>query len=660
MNEKIEEMKQLIELLIKASNAYYNSGHPIMTDKEFDLQLETLRKLEEETGVVLSNSLTQNVGAVVLDKLSKIKHEYKPMLSLEKVHSAEEIIKFAQGHELIAMIKLDGLSVRLTYEDGKFVKGETRGNGVEGSDITEHVKQFLNVPLTIDKKGTYVVDGEAIITNNDFKEINAALPEGEEPYKNSRNLASGTLALLDTSLVKERKLKFVLWDVIVGSDIPIFSVKVLDAKQLGFETVTITGTLELNTESINKVNEHVLNTARCLGYPCDGVVWKFDNIAYGDEQGQTSHHFCNAVAYKFKDEVYETTLREIEWGMGKTGILTPVAIFDSVEIDGTEVSRASVHNVSILTELDLRPGDTITVYKANQIIPQIDKNLSEPYHVSSYLELPSHCPICGGATEVRRDNEAAVLVCTNDDCQGKLLGRLCHAVSKNALNIEGLSEATLEFLIEKGWVTELRDLFRLKRYDVAWTCHPGFGKKSVMKLLDQIEEKRNTTLERFLYAQSIPLIGRTASKDIAKFCNGDINMFSDIIGTDSARQFMKIDGFGETMCQSLINWMDKHWIEFLSLKQEFNFIIETSKNKNSGIDLNGATFCITGKLEHFSNRDALVADIEQHGGKYVSSVSAKTNYLINNDVNSTSGKNAKAKQVGCKIISEADYLNMLN
>lgn len=655
----IGKMKGLIKRLNEASDAYYNTGDTIMTDKEFDMLLAELKKLEDESGVILSNSPTQNVGAPVLTKLNKITHEYKPMLSLEKVHSAEEVFKFANGQELIAMIKLDGLSVRLTYENGKLVRGETRGNGIEGSDITEHVKQFENVPLSIDRKGIYVVDGEAIITDEDFAAINDALPEGTEKFKNSRNLASGTLSLLDTSLVKERHLKFVLWDVIVGGDTNKLEYSLDVAEYFGFDVVPFMGHAE-TIEAINGTNELVLDSAKFHGYPIDGVVWKINDITYGETLGQTSHHFCNAVAFKFSDDVYETTLREIEWSMGKTGSLCPVAIFDPVEIEGTTVERASVHNVSILTELDLRPGDTITVYKANQIIPQVAENLSEKYHVSSYLELPSYCPICGGVTEVRRDNEAAVLVCTNENCQGKLLGKLCHAVSKNALNIEGLSESTLDFLInETGWVKDLRDLFYLEPYKSEWAKHPGFGKKSVMKLFEQLEEKRNTTFERFLYAQSIPLIGRTASKDISKFCDGDIEEFCKIMSTGAAKKFMQIDGFGETMYESLMNWMDGHWVEFLALKKEFTFLTETKQNNNGGENLNGATFCITGKLVHFSNRDALITNIEAHGGKFVGSVSAKTNYLINNDINSTSGKNTKAKQVGCKIISEADYLEMI-
>lgn len=366
---------QLIKELNHASEAYYNTGDTIMPDKEFDSKMKELELLEQKTGIVMSNSPTQRVGAPVLTKLDKVIHEHKPMLSLAKVHSAEEIIKFANGKELIAMIKLDGLSVRLTYEDGQLVRAETRGNGIEGSIITEHVKQFKNVPLTINKKGTYVVDGEAVICDSDFEAINAALSKGTEKFKNSRNLASGTLALLDTSLVKERHLRFVLWDVIVGEDNDSFRGRLCKAMELGF-TVTVHTGCELKKESIDIVNETVLELAKAEGYPCDGVVWKLDDIKYGDSLGQTSHHFCNAVAFKPTDDVYETTLREIEYSMGKSGILTPVAIFEPVEIDGTSVERASLSNISIMKQtLGDNPfvGQILVVSKRNMIIPKIER-----------------------------------------------------------------------------------------------------------------------------------------------------------------------------------------------------------------------------------------------------------------------------------------------
>jgi DNA ligase (NAD+) len=653
----LEKMKQLVEKLNKASNAYYNSGNPIMSDREFDLELTKLKHLEEEIGVILSNSPTQNVGFTVLGKLNKIKHEHKLMLSLAKVHSAEEIIKFANGKELIAMIKLDGLSVRLTYEDGQLVKAETRGNGIEGSDITEHVKQFKNIPLTINKKGAYVVDGEAIITDEDFESINAALPVGEEKYKNSRNLASGTLALLDTSLIKERHLRFILWDVIVGDDNKSFRGRLCKAMELGF-TVTVHTGCELKKESINIVNETVLELAKREGYPCDGVVWKFNDIAYGESLGQTSHHFNNAVAFKPVQDVYETVLRDIEWSMGKTGQLTPVAIFDPVEIDGTEVSRASVHNWSMVQDLELGIGDTVTVYKANMIIPQIADNLTR----SGTATFPDECPICGGLTKICKENDTKVITCSNDNCKGKLLGKLSHAVSKNALNIDGMSEATIEFMINELGVKSIKDLYNFPFYPIVrtkWKNTQGFGEKSVDKILAAIEKSRETTMDRVLYAQSISLIGRTASKDIAKYCKNNIKTFCNIMENGNQSVFLSIDGFGETMLKSLEKWADSHWDEFLELLKEFNFSDEVNEVKTSK-NLEGKTFVITGSLEQFKNRNELVAAIESAGGKVSGSVSAKTSYLINNDINSNSSKNTKAKSLGVEIITEQDFINMIN
>lgn len=662
--ESKTKIYQLIKELNRASDAYYNTGNTLMSDREFDSKLKELELLEKETGIVMSNSPTQRVGAPVLTKLDKVTHEHKPMLSLAKVHSAEEIVKFANGKELLAMIKLDGLSVRLTYEDGQLVRAETRGNGTEGSIITEHVKQFKNVPLTINKKGIYVVDGEAIITDSDFEAINAALPKGTEKFKNNRNLASGTLALLDTSLVKERHLRFVLWDVIVGDDNKSFRGRLYKALELGF-TVTVHTGCELKKESIDIVNETVLDLAKGEGYPCDGVVWKFDDIAYGDSLGQTSHHFCNAVAFKPTDDVYETTLRNIEYSMGKSGILTPVAIFDPVEIDGTIVERSSVHNISILTDLELSVGDTITVYKANQIIPQIAENLSAKERSKQagigqmeYVRIPGTCPICGKPTEIRKDNDTLVLICTNDDCQGKLLGKLSHAVSKNALNIDGLSEATLEYLIYVEWITCLKDLFKLSNHKSEWEKLNGFGKKSVEKLLQNIEKSRETTMDRFLYAQSIPLIGRTASKDISKYCNGNIDTFCEMMESGTANKFLEIDGFGETMYQSLVNWKEKHWNEFLELKKEFNFnSVKTGQNYISK-DLSGCTFVITGSLNHFENRDQLKELLESLGAKVSGSVSAKTFALICND-DAGSSKSKKAASLGIQVWTEEQLLEYI-
>jgi len=655
--DKIERIKQLVRELNKYRDEYYNHSNSSVSDQEYDKLFDELVGLEKETGVYMSNSPTQSVGYEVKSELAKIKHNH-PMLSLDKTKSVTDIVKFFENHDGIAMLKMDGLTCSLGYNN-ELNSAETRGNGEIGEDVLHNAKVVTNIPLRVNCDGL-IVDGEMIIDYPTFEKINKPLPI-DKRYSTPRNLASGSIRQLDSEIAKERGLRFIAWKLVQGIDENDFCTRLFKLNKLGFEVVPY---LKVKKGSSEEEIQDIINTlvkdAEGRGFPIDGIVFSYSDVAYGESLGMTARFPRHSIAFKFKDDVYETTLKEIQWQVGKSGILTPVAIFEPVEIDGTMVSRSTVHNVSILTELDLRPGDIITVYKSNMIIPAIYKNLSEPYHISSYLELPAHCPICGAPTEVRRDSDTAVLVCTNDDCQGKLLGKLCHAVSKNALDIVGLSESTLEFLIEQDWVNSLRDLFQLEPYKVEWMHSPGFGKASVMRIFEQLEEKRNTTFERFLYAQSIPMVGRTASKQISKFCHGDIEEFCKIMSNDEAHMFLMIDGFGKAMYQSLLNWYDKHWIEFLGLKQEFEFINEqTIQNKSNKKDLSGITFCITGKLEHFSNRDALVADIEAHGGKYVSSVTAKTNYLINNDVNSTSGKNKKAKEVGCKIISEADYLNMI-
>ena len=658
----MDKINQLIKELNHASEAYYNTGSTTMSDREFDSKLKELESLEKETGIVMSNSPTQKVGAPVLTKLNKIIHEYRPMLSLEKVHSAEEIIKFANGKELIAMIKLDGLSVRLTYQDGELIKAETRGNGIEGSLITEHVKQFKNVPLSINKKGTYVADGEAIITNKDFEGINAALPEGTEKFKNSRNLASGTLALLDTSLVKERHLRFILWDVIVGDDSKLFAKRIQNARALGFDISPLFSCFNY-ADDINDVNISVLNEAKEKGFPCDGVVWKINDIKYGETLGQTSHHFCNAVAWKKRNEEYETILTDIEWDTSKTGLINPVAIFQPVEIEGSTITKATLHNLSYMKDMRIAIGGTITVIKSNEVIPKITSCIADHWD----FNIPTKCPVCGGRTEIRKDNDTEVLVCTNDDCQGKLLGKLSHFVSKNAINIDNMSEATLEFMINKGWIKSFKDLYTVPFIEEIyneWISIPRFGTRSVDKLRDSIEKSRNTTLERFLYAHSIPLVGKSACKDIAKYCHEDIDIFCDIMTRGNKTEFLSIHGFGQTMLDSLNKWMESHWVEFLALKSEFIFEIKSgnTQNKNvdtNDVDLSGKTFVITGALNHFDNREQLKNLLEGLGAKVSNNVSVKTFALVCNDKNSNTGKSKKAKDLNVTILEEEDLLKMI-
>lgn len=652
--------------LNEASEAYYNTGSPIMSDAEFDMKLRELQQWEDETGFVLSNSPTQNVGATVLNNIKEVTHKY-PMLSLDKCHSEEEIIKFAGGYNfLVSSIKLDGLTVRLTYKNGNLTLAESRGNGIVGSDVTEHVKRFKNVPLHINHEGTYIIDGEAIIKLDDFAEVNK---NGE--YKNSRNLASGTLASLDTSIVKTRKLSWYAWEVVEDSEEetydydPTFLRRLSEAKQLGFDVVPYRSVITApNKEYMTKMLEEVFKLAEKYKLPQDGVVFKFNDIEYGKSLGNTSHHYRNGIAYKIYNDSVETTLKDIEWSMGKTGILTPVAIFEPVEIEGSIVERASLHNITVMTEImgGAWNGQKIGVYKANLIIPQVRWAEEVRPNDAEMINIPSICPICGSATKIVKDNDSdsEVLICTNDDCKGKLLGKLSHAVNKNALDVDGLSKATIQKFIDLGWLTSIKDIYHLSDHEKEMSMLEGFGKRSVTKLLDSIEKSRNTSLQRFIYCLSIPLVGKSASKDISNEVDGDFDAFMHTLSVYGAEYFMNIPGIGDSIVNSMNDFFRKHCNDIYNLSKEFTFEKPISLATTDDIkSLVGKTFVITGSLEHFENRDAAKTEIELHGGKVSGSVSAKTSYLVNNDIESTSGKNKKAKELGIPIISENQLIAMM-
>lgn len=648
-----------VKELNEASKAYYNTGHPIMSDLEFDYKLKELKRWEDETSIVLSNSPTHNVGAVILDNIKEVTHK-TPMLSLEKCHSVEEIEKFANGHDLVASVKLDGLTVRLTYKDGDLVLAESRGNGIVGSDVTEHVKQFTNVPLHINKEGTYVIDGEALIRLDDFAKINK-----NEKYKNSRNLAAGTLSSLDTSVVKDRKLSWYAWEVVEGLNANSFAFLLMEAQELGFDVVPFAKLTWLDMP-FDKVIKLFINEAKRQNFPQDGVVFKFDDVAYGKSLGNTSHHFRNGIAYKIFNDSVETTLRDVEWSCGKTGILTPVAIFDTVDIEGSEVSRASLHNISVMSEILGRSwkGQRIGVYKANMIIPAV--RWAEQFDASkfndlildvSYNNIPIKCPICGQPTKIVKENDSEVLCCTNEACKGRLLGKLSHAASKNALNIDGLSESTIEKFINLGWLNSIHDIYYLTTHENEMKALEGFGDKSVEKLLSSIEKSRNTSLERFIYSLSIPLVGKSASKMIAEATDYDLGKFMNIMTIYGAKYFGSIQGIGDVLISSMDNYFKKQCDKIWQLSKEFVF--ETKGNYKTNDLLNGKTFVITGSLNHYSNRNELKEVIESNSGKVSGSISSKTSYLINNDIDSTSSKNKKAKSLGIPIINEEDFANML-
>lgn len=658
-------MRNLIDKLNRAAEAYYNTGTPIMSDSEYDSLYDELLKMEEKTGIIMSNSPTQKVGAEVLTKLKKVKHSH-PMLSLDKCHSEQEVMDFANSHEVIAMIKLDGLTLSLRYEDGEFISAETRGNGYEGSDVTEHVKHFLNVPMRINKTGTYIVDGEAIITYNDFNKINKNLPENEK-YKNPRNLASGSLALLDMNIVKKRNLRFIVWDVVKGGENRTLFGNLFDAQYLGFEIVTATtpttpektdGLLTYDLYNIKTSNETILKCAEMLSYPCDGVVWKFNDIEYGKTLGATSHHFRNGIAYKPKQEDVESVLLDIEWTMGKTGQLTPTAVFEPVELDGTIVERASLHNISIMRSLYSNrwyKGLKLKVYKANQIIPQV-RSVEDGEYNEKDLIVPHTCPVCHGLTCVVKDNNSEVLMCTNPECQGKLLGRLNHFVSKKAMDIDGLSEATLQKFIDLGWLTNLFDIYNLESYILELREMDGFGERSCAKLQEAIEKSKDVKLENFIAALSIPGIGSSQAKELAKkFKTWEEFCFTENMNYD----FSQLEGFGEIANKNIHNWFCGMYQtdQVSQLAKNMRFMQNESWNLEN--KLNGMTFVITGSLEKFKNRDELIKTIEESGGKVAGSVSKKTSYLINNDTTSESSKNQKAKSLNVKIISEEEFMNLI-
>lgn len=643
--EKIDIAKRVRELNA-TSEAYYNSDQPIMSDYEFDCKLDELKRWEEETGIVLSNSPTQNVGYDVMSKLEKSTHSH-PMLSLDKTKSIDDLVKFSNGRDCVISLKMDGLTVLNTYEKGTLQKSETRGNGEIGEIITHNAKVFDNFPINIPFDRKFEIEGEAIITKNDFERINT---NGE--YKTCRNLASGSVRQLDSKIAKDRHVHFVVWKVPFG--LTTYTEEFRIAKDYGFEVVPYV-TYNSNTDDINEKIEQLKAIANEKSYPIDGLVISYNNVEYGKSLGMTGHHPKHSLAFKFYDEESVSTLKDIEWSMGKTGNLTPVAIFEPIEIDNTTVERASLHNVTILKDLELGIGDEITVVKCNQIIPQIKDNLTR----SNTCEIPSICPICGQPTSIVKENDSEVLMCDNPDCKGKLLGKLTHAVSRDALNVDGLSESTIEKFIDLGWLNSIKDIYHLSEHEKELKSLEGFGKKSVDKLLVSIEKSRLTSLKRFLFALSIPLLGKSTSEIIADSLNYEFDDFIKVMLSDGAWHFTNISGIGDALIKSLDDYFVKNYTDIIELSKEFTFetprLILDEMNKT----LDDKTFVITGSVKHYSNRDELKNDIVLHGGKVSGTISSKTDYLINNDINSTSSKNTKAKSLNIPIISEEDFLAMI-
>ena len=649
--DKIRRLKELIEILNNASNAYYNST-PNMTDYEWDKLYDELKALEKETKIIYPDSPTQNVGYKVLDEIKEVKHNHL-MLSLDKCHTEQELIDFARDKNCILSVKADGLTTSLHYIDGQLIGAETRGNGVSGSDVLENVLNIKNVPHIIPYKDELIIDGETIIDWNTFNKINENLPAGQDKYKHPRNLVSGTITMLDTNIAASRNMRFIAWRVIKGLNEKSVLLGLKEAEKLGFEIIPMWTYTNKSTdkENLSAMLSDLQDKANELDIPYDGAVMAYDDIEYGNSLGRTDKFFRHSISYKYEDELFETTLEDIEWNTSKTGLINPIAKFKETVIDGASVTRATLHNISYIENLQLGIGDKIRIYKANKIIPKVHDNLTR----SNTWKLPNKCPNCGGNVEVHNENGSKTLHCINDNCPAKLLGKLVHFCSKNAINIEGMSEATLQFLIGKGWVKSFQDIYKLDYYRQNWKEYDGFGDKSVDKLLDAIEDSRNTTLDRFIYSLSIPQIGRSASKDIAKFFNNNYEEFK-MYGTTI--NYTQIDGFGESMNNSLHKWLSENHMMMEELTKEFTF--KKEKNNSSSVDLSGKTFVITGSLAHYKNRDELVSIIESMDGKVSGSVSAKTSYLINNDTQSSSSKNQKAKQLNIPIISEEDFINMIS
>lgn len=636
--DQIGRIKELVSILQKASYAYYGLDNPLMTDKEYDDLYDELSALEKETNCVLAGSPTLKVQGYILDGFTKVKHS-KPMLSANKTKDTQEIEKFVAGKRFYGSYKLDGLTVVVRYKNGEFIQGITRGNGIEGEDVTEQCRFIKNLPMSIPYKKDLELRGECVISWDEFRRINKNL---DTPYSHPRNLAAGTLRNLDLNVIKERNLSFVVFECVTDMNEDSKTETLIDIHNMGFEIVPFT---KLNS-TVNQVHDAL--QPEFYQYPTDGIVFELDSRKLSESLGSTSHHECCRMALKWEDELYETVLKNIEWNTSKTGLINPVAVFEPVDLDGAITSRATLHNVSYIEDLQLGIGDTIQVYRANMVIPKVHDNLTR----RNTWKLPEKCPCCGGEVEVHNENGSKTLHCMNPDCKAKLLGKFVHFVSKNAINIDGLSEQTLQKFIDLGWLTSFQDIYYLSEHKEEMYKLDGFGKKSVDKLLESIERSRNTTLDRFIYGLCIPLIGRTASKEIAKFFNYDYEKFrTDGIVT----HYSQIDGFGDNINQSLHNYLRENHMMISTLADEFIF-----EKENSEISLlNNKIFAITGSLHFFKNRHDIQKCIEKYGGKVCDSISQKTTILINNDIDSKSSKNIKAKKIGVKIITEDDFISMI-
>lgn len=644
----LERIKQLIDILNKASKAYYQEDIEIMSNFEYDKLYDELVDLEKKTGIVLSNSPTINVGYEILSELEKEKHESK-MLSLDKTKDVEKLKEFLKDEEGILSWKMDGLTVVLTYNNGSLVKAVTRGNGEIGEVITNNAKVFSNIPLNINYKKELVIRGEAVIKYSDFEKINSQIEDVQARYKNPRNLCSGTVRQLNNEITANRNVHFFAFSLVNDiNNLNKIHEKLDWLSNLGFDVVERKLVNKDNIEDIVKIFE---NNIQNNDFPSDGLVLIYDDIQYGKSLGNTAKFPKNSIAFKWEDETAQTKLLDIEWSASRTGLINPIAIFEPVELEGTIVSRASLHNVSILQNLELGIGDDILIYKANMIIPQIAENLTK----SKNCEIPKICPVCGKPTKIKDENNVKVLYCINNDCIAKKIKLFTHFVARDTMNIEGLSEATIEKLITKGFIKEFSDIFHVEKYKDEIINMEGFGEKSYKNLINSIKKARITTPAKLIYSLGIENIGLSNAKLICKSFDNDLNKIINI----SLDELVKIQGIGDIIAKSFVDYFNNEYNKnsFKDLLNEIQVVIENIDEEKQKFQ--NITFVITGSFEYFENRDKLKEVIEKNGGKVTSTVSKKTSYLINNDNMSNSSKNKKAKELNIPIITEQEFIKMI-
>ena len=643
-----DRIKELVDTLNKAAKVYYSGTDEIMSNLEYDKLYDELKALEDETGIVLAGSPTHKVGYETLSELPKEEHE-RPMLSLDKTKSVEELAAFAGMHKSLLSWKLDGLTVVVTYRDGELYKAVTRGNGYVGEVITPNARVFVNLPAKIPYKGELVIRGEAIITYSDFERINRSIEEDENKYKNPRNLCSGSVRQLNNRITAERNVRLIAFALIRADGVDFGNSRQKQFEWLkgqGFEVVEYK---IVDETSVADAVEYFSKAITDNDFPSDGLVLLYDDIAYGESLGTTAKFPRNAIAFKWADEMAITRLKCVEWSASRTGLINPVAVFEPVELEGTTVSRASVHNVSIVRELKLGYNDEIKVYKANMIIPQIAENITG----SATIEIPKVCPVCGGPTGIKKANDTESLYCLNPDCQAKHIKRFEHFVSRNALNIDGISSQTLEKFIDRGFIKNYTDLYHLNNYEDEIVGMDGFGRKSYDNIIESVEKSRTVTLDHVIYALGIGGIGLANARLVSRHCNEDPETVADI----TIEELMSIDGIGDVLAQSFREYFDD--VNNRRLYNELLAELKLQKEvRDTSSPVAGKTFVITGSVNHFTNRDELKAFIETLGGKTTGSVSAKTDYLINNDVTSNSSKNKKARELGIPVISEEEFIKL--